>query len=100
MIDRATPQPSSDSSSDSDASSDMSNAHKKTDFKSSLSHLHEEFKKSFVVNRLSTDRRKSTSEDKKMKNLSKVYLTAPNSNQNQIKKSPSTPMDMSNKTHH
>ncbi|CAF1382243.1 unnamed protein product [Adineta ricciae] len=100
MIDRATPQPSSDSSSDSDASSDMSNSHKRTDFKSSLSHLHEEFKKSFIVNRLSTDRRKSTSEDKKMKNLSKVYLTAPNSNQNQIKKSPSTPMDMSNKTHH
>ncbi|CAF1132324.1 unnamed protein product [Adineta steineri] len=104
MIDRATPQPSSDSSCDSDSSSTISNLHKRSDFKSSLSHLHEEFKKSFIINRLSTtDRRKSTIEDKKMKQFPRVFLTAPDSNQHQhqhqhqIKKSPSTPLDMCNK---
>ena len=30
--------------------------------------------------------------------MKKTYLTAPDSNPNQIKKSPSTPMDLSNKT--
>ena len=100
MIDRATPQPSSDSSCESDTSSTTSN--KRHHFKSSLSHLHDELKKSFIKNRLSTDRRKSLAEDKRLKHLSKVFLDAPNSNsiqmqnqnQNQIKKSPSTPFSI------
>ncbi|CAF4989722.1 unnamed protein product [Rotaria sp. Silwood1] len=93
MIDRVTPQPSSDESSQSDSSSILSNQNKKNDFKSSLSHLHEEFKKSFIKKRSNRNRRKTSLEHKKIKNLSRNYLSAPKSNsiENQIKKSPSTP---------
>jgi len=91
MIDRVTPQPSSDSESETDSESILSNRNKKLYFKSSLSHLHDEFKKSFVKNRLSTDGTKSLTDEKKIKNLTKMFLDAPNSNQNQIQKSPSTP---------
>ncbi|CAF1279661.1 unnamed protein product [Rotaria sordida] len=95
MIDRVTPQPSSDDSSQSDSSSILSNQNKKIDFKSSLSHLHEEFKKSFIKKRSTRNRRKISLQDKKIKNLSRNYLSAPNSNsiENQIKKSPSTPFE-------
>ncbi len=97
MIDRATPQPSSDSSGDSDSSSNLSNQNKRIYFKSSLSHLHDGFKKSFIKNRLSHshDRRKSLSDDKKIKNLTKIFLDAPHANQ--IKKSPSTPFSIFHK---
>jgi hypothetical protein len=96
IIDRATPQPSSDSDTESDSSSNLSNQHKKIYYKSSLSHLHDEFKKSFTKNRLSTtDRRKSLTDDKKIKNLTKIFLDAPNTNQ--IKKSPSTPFSIFHK---
>lgn len=93
IIDRATPQPSSDESSESDSSSVYSNQNRKNDFKSSLSHLHDEFKKSFVKNRLSSSRRKFSHEEKKLKHYSRNYLSAPKSNsiENQIKKSPSIP---------
>ncbi len=96
MIDRATPQPSSDSSTESDSSSNLSNQNKKIYYKSSLAHLHDEFKKSFTKNRLSVaDRRKSLTDDKKIKNLTKIFLDAPNTNQ--IKKSPSTPFSIFHK---
>ena len=91
MINRATPQPSDDSSDESESSS--TNLNKKNDFKSSLSHLHDEFKKSFLKNRLSDQRRKSSNDEKKLKNFGKIYLEAPN----QMKKSPSTPFHFFNK---
>jgi hypothetical protein len=91
IIDRATPQPSSEESEQSDSESSLN---KKHHFKSSLAHLHDEFKKSFNQNRLSQDTRKYSTEDKKIKNLTKIFLTAPNSNQNQIIKSPSTPLGL------
>lgn len=96
MIDRVTPQPSSDDTSDSDSSSILSNANKKNDFKSSLSHLHDEFKKTFIKHRTSTDRRKSSTDNQKIKYSSKNYLSAPKSNsienQNQLRTSPSIPL--------
>mgnify|MGYP001068980123 FL=1 len=97
MIDRVTPQPSSDSSSDSDDDnqSNDSNGNKRIHFKSSLAHLHDEFKKSFINKRLSHSTRKSSNDEKKMKHLTRVYLDAPNSNQ--IKKSPSIPFSIFNK---
>ncbi|CAF1094956.1 unnamed protein product [Rotaria magnacalcarata] len=93
IIDRATPQPSSDESSESDSSSVCSNQNRKVDFKSSLSHLHDEFKKSFIKNPLNSSRRKFSHEEKKFKNYSRNYLSAPKSNsiENQIKKSLSIP---------
>ncbi|CAF4059627.1 unnamed protein product, partial [Rotaria sp. Silwood2] len=93
MIDRVTPQSSSDESSQTDSSSILSNQHKKIDFKSSLSYLHEEFKKSFIKKRSNRNRRKNSLEIKKIKNLSRSYLSVPKSNsiENQIKKSLSTP---------
>jgi CRP-like cAMP-binding protein len=96
MIDRVTPQPSSGSESESDSSSNLSNQNKRLYFKSSLSHLHDEFKKSFIKSRLSQDRRKSSTDDKKIKNLTRIFLDAPNTNTNtnQIKKSPSTPFSI------
>jgi hypothetical protein len=102
MIDRVTPQPSSGSSSDSDSSS-TSNQNKKNYYKSSLSHLHDEFKKSLGKSRLSQDRRKSSTDDKKIKHLTRIFLDAPNTstntntNTNLIKKSPSTPFSIFNK---
>jgi hypothetical protein len=99
MIDRVTPQPSSDSSCESDSSSNLSTPNKKSDFKSSFSHLQDEFKKSFIKSRSSIDRRKSSTDDKKMKNLTRIFLEAPNTNTdtNQIKKSPSTPFSVFHK---
>jgi hypothetical protein len=101
MIDRVTPHPSSDESSHSDSSSTNDHLNKKHDFKSSLSHLHDEFKKSFIKKRFSHDRRNYSIEEKKIKNLTRIFLTAPPSssheNQNQFKKSPSIPFTTLNK---
>ena len=99
MIDRVTPQPSSGSSDESDSSSHGSHENRRMHFKSSLSHLHDEFKKSFVKNRLSEERRKSSTDDNKIKHLSRIFLEAPSNNLNQIKKSPSTPFSIFNKNY-
>ena len=96
MIDRVTPIPSSPDSSESNLSSISSNRNKKFDVKSSLSHLHEEFKKTFIKNRSNMNRRKSSLVNKKVETVSRNYLSAPKSNsiENQIKKSPSTPFSI------
>lgn len=101
VIDRATPQPSSDSSAnESDALSNSSNppAQKKIHFKSSLAHLHDELKRSFLNNRQTTSQRKFSSDEKK----TRTFLAAPSSNAsesgNQMKKSPSTPFSLFSKS--
>ena len=120
IIDRATPQPSSDSSSEperSDSSSSL-NQNKQNYFKSSLMHLHEQFNKSndYMQNIHKRTRRptttattrstKSSLDNKKFKKLSRIFLAAPSptlnpptdENKSQLRKSPSTPWSLFRKT--
>jgi len=95
MIDRVTPHVSSESCCSTDSESRNSLKGKRIDVKSSFSHLHEEFKKSFLINRSNHERRKCSVEENKSKHFQRTFLSTPN----QIKTSPSFPTNIFNKNH-
>jgi CRP-like cAMP-binding protein len=103
MIDRVTPQPSSDESDQSNLSL-SSNESKTNDFKSSLSHFNSQLTKSRHRHRSTTRiQRKSSSQEKQFQKLSRLFLAAPLSSDfteppNRLRKSPSTPWSLFRRT--
>ena len=106
MIDRATPQPSSDSEEDSSLSSSSSlssdNERKSANsLNKENSPLNEQRKKR--KKKRSRKQRKSSSSEQKFQKLSRLFLAAPSptsldQNTNQLRKSPSTPWSLFRKT--
>jgi len=110
IIDRATPQPSSD-----DSSQDQDNQEEQEQTDSSLTsnenkqmNLNDELEKLNRRKRRTRrkQRRKSSSPDKSFKKLSRLFLAAPsptlnltsNENRTQLRKSPSTPWSLFRKS--
>ncbi len=110
MIDRATPQPSSNSEEDSSSSlssSLSSNNERKSKYSLNKEHLQfneqeKHLEKKRKKKRRSKKRRKSSSSEQKFQKLSRLFLAAPSPTMdqhiNQLRKSPSTPWSLFRKT--
>ncbi len=102
IINRATPQPSSEdcSSSEEEKQTNSSSSSSNENIKYSLTHLHDQLENCNKKRR--RKRRRSSSSSKKFKKLSRLFLAAPSStlnstldeHKNRLRKSPSTPWSL------